>query len=301
MTGIPPPNPQYSVSFDWRFWERELFIRRDIGFLFFGAGNVIPVNAVAVFVLAALILLAHLASKRASAVLRLQRFASGAVLACALVASPFLVLFVHASEPSPRSAVGVAVVWFVVYAALLTATSRWIRRIGAVFLAATVALFVFHDNRMFYSQYLVTQADTIMVARIAERIDRLEVRPGAAATGVVVIGSYSHPPYEGMPHFKGDVLGYSQFEWDSSDARWRIRGLARAIGVDRYTWHDGDELGGAFKDPALLQGRQPWPHPSSVFAHGGYAVVWLGQRREELRVAPFQVWFHSLTGKQPGR
>jgi hypothetical protein len=147
---------------------------------------------------------------------------------------------------------------------------------------------------MFYSQYLVTQADSIMMARIAERIDQLTMPSDAAPIAVVVIGQYSHPQYAGMPRFVGEVLGYSQFEWGLDETRWYMRGLARAIGVDRYAWHDAKELGGAFEDPALLQGRQPWPHRSSVFAHDGYAVVWLGQRREERRVAPLRLWYEGL-------
>jgi len=296
VTGVVPQNQHYSVSFDWRFWERWLYVRRDISFLFFGAGGVIPAKAVGVFLLAALILLLHQFRQPQSVSRRLQSFGLGLLFGVLLVASPFPVLFLHAGELAPRSSVGVGVVWFVLFAYLLTVSSPWIRRAGVACLAVTVAFFVFHDNRMFYTQFLVTQADNLMMTRIAERIDRLALRPDGAATEVVVIGNYSHPPYEGMPRFKGDVLGYSQFEWGYNDSRWLVRGLARSIGVDRYVWRSREELGGAFVDPALLQGRQPWPHANSVFAHDGYAVVWLGQRREEPRDAPFLVWFNSLFG-----
>jgi cell division protein FtsW (lipid II flippase) len=218
------------------------------------------------------------------------------------VVSPFLVLFIHAGQLSPRSSLGVAVVWFALFAAMLVASSAGIRRAGMACLAASVLFFLFQDNRMFFSQHLVTQADTIMMARIAERIDQLAVRSDSTAPEVVFIGQYSHPRYEGMPRFVGDVLGYSQFEWDLSDeARWRIRGLARAIGVDHYVWRSASELGGTFQDPDLLQGRQAWPHSSSVFAHDGYAVVWLGKRREDDRAAPLQVWFDAVRAGRLGR
>jgi len=302
ITGIVAQNRYYSVSFDWRFWERWLWIRGEIGFLFLGAGDVIPVKAVAIFLLAALLWMLHAVGRRRSAFERLQWLALCLMLATLVVISPFLVLFIHEGQLAPRSSMGVAVVWFALFASMLVASSAAIRRAGTACLAVSVVFFLFQDNRMFFSQHLVTQADTIMMARIAERIDQLALRSDAAATDVVFIGQYSHPQYEGMPRFTGDVLGYSQFEWDLSDeARWRIRGLARAIGVDHYVWRSANELGGAFQDPALLRGRQAWPHSSSVFAHDGYAVVWLGQRREDVRLAPLQVWFDALKGGRFGR
>jgi hypothetical protein len=169
-----------------------------------------------------------------------------------------------------------------------------------VCLAVTNALFVFHVNRMFYAQHLVTQADTVMMARIAERIDQLALSTGSGTTPVVVIGQYSHPLHEGMTRFTDSALGYSQFEWGREDTRWHMRALALTIGVDHYTWHVATELGGAFADPALLQDRRPWPHRSSVFAHDGHAVVWLGQRREETRVAPLHSWLEWLWAARSG-
>lgn len=299
-TGVVAQNAYYSVSFDWRFWERWPWIRKEAAFLFLGAGDVIPVKAVVVFLLAALLLVLKPAIDAHDASRRLPRLALHALLAILLVVSPFLVLFIHAGELAPRSSVGVAVVWFVVYAGLLAASTPAIRNAGVAGLAVTFALFAFHDNRMFYAQYLVRQADYLMMARIAERIDRLETRPGAPTTDVVVLGQYSPPKYEGMPRFAGDVLGFSQFEWDPSGARWRLRGLARAIGVDRYVWHDPDEAGASFRDPALLQGRRPWPDRTSVFAHDGIAVVWLGERRTEPRRAPLQLWWDSIRSARSG-
>ena len=300
ITGVVAQNPYYSVSFDWRFWERLAFIRGEIVYLLLGAGDVIPAKAVVIGALAALVLLLHAVRAQRSGRHRLRWLALCVLLGVLLAISPFLVLFLHEGQLAPRSSVGVAVVWFALFASLLAASSAGVRRAGTAGLAAVVLFFVFQDNRMFFSQHLVTQADTLMMARIAERIDRLGVRSDAAATDVVVIGQYSHPPYEGMPRFNGDVLGYSQFEWDLVDTRWRIRGLARAIGIDNYVWHDTAELGGDFKNPALLQGRHPWPHGSSVFVHDGYAVVWLGQRRDDKRTSPLQLWFRSLFRRPSG-
>lgn len=301
VTGVVAQNAYYSVTFDWRFWERWVWIRQEIEFLFLGAGDVIPAKAVVIFLLAALLLVVNEVIVERGVHRRRTRLASSVLVAIALVASPFLVLFIHAGELAPRSALGVAVIWFAVYASLLAATAPPIRRAGIAGLAVTFALFAFHDNRMFYSQYLVREADRVMMARIAERIDRLEMRSDAPTTDVVVLGQYSPPPYAGMPRFAGDVLGYSQFEWDPAGSTWRIRGLARSIGVDRYVWHDAQELGESFRDPGLLQGRRPWPDRSSVFAHDGYAIVWLGERRPEPRSAPLQRWWWSIRRPGPGR
>jgi hypothetical protein len=300
ITGIVAQNPYYSVSFDWRFWERLASIRGETVFLLLGASDVIPAKAVVIWELAALVLLLHVVGRQDDILQRLRWLGLCVLLGFLAAISPFLVLFFHAGQLAPRSSVGVAVVWFALFAFMVAASSAGIRRAGTACLAAAVVFFVFQDNRMFFSQHLVTQADTIMMARIAERIDRLALRDDAAPTNVVVIGQYTHPQYAGMPHFTGDVLGYSQFEWATVETRWYMRGLARAIGVDHYVWRDAAELGEDFRNPALLQGRQPWPHASSVFAHGGYAVVWLGQRREDIRVSPVQTWYKSLTRARKG-
>lgn len=300
VMGIVPQNPYYSVSLDWRFWERWPLIRGEILFLLLGAGDVIPARAVVIFLLAALVLLVYMLGRQRSAFQRLHKLTQCFVFAAALVTAPFLMLFLHAGELAPRSSVGVAVIWFALFAGMLSASAPGVRRAGMAFLAVIVAFFLFQDNRMFYSQYLVTQADSIMMARIAERIDQLATPRAAAAIDVVVIGQYSHPQYAGMPRFKGEVLGYSQFEWDPGVTRWHMRDLARSIGVDHYAWHDPKDLGGTFGDPALLQGRQPWPHRSSVFAHDGYAVVWLGKRRDERRVTPLRLWYEALKKAGPG-
>jgi hypothetical protein len=287
------------VSFDWRFWERWPLIRGEVLFLLLGAGDVIPAKTVVILVLAAFVMLVYVVGRQQSALQRLRMLTQCLILAAVLVTAPFLVLFVHAGELAPRSSVGVAVIWFALFAGMLAASSPGVRRAGTACLAAIVLFFLFQDSRMFYSQYLVTQADSIMMARIAERIDQLTMPRDAAPIDVVVIGQYSPPQYAGMPRFVGEVLGYSQFEWDLDETRWYVRGLARAIGVDRYAWHDAKELGGAFADPALLQGRQPWPHRSSVFAHDGYAVVWLGQRREEAG-GSLRLWYEGLSKARSG-
>src|SRR5208282_3678377 len=295
-TGIVAKSQYYSVSFDWHFWERLRFIRSEIEFLFLGAGDVIPAKVVAIFLLAALLWMLHAVARERGALRRLQWLALYLVLAALLVVSPFMVLFVHDGQLAPRSSVGVAVVWIALFASMLAASSIWIRRAGTACLGVVILFFLFQDNRMFFSQHLITRADIIMMARIAERIDQLGVRSDAGATDVVFIGQYSQPEYEGMPRFSGAALGHSQFEWElnGDDARWRIRGLAKAIGVDHYAWPGSSDLGEAFHDPLLLRDRQPWPHSSSVFAHDGYAVVWLGHRREESRSAPLQVWFDAV-------
>jgi hypothetical protein len=300
LTGIVAQNPYYSVSFDWRFWERLASIRGEILFLLLGAADVIPAKAVVIWLLCVLMLLLHVVGGQRDILQRLRWLGLCVLLGFLAAISPFLVLFFHAGQLAPRSSVGVAVVWFALFAAMLAAPSAGIRRAGTACLAAAVIFFVFQDNRMFFSQHLVTQADTIMMARIAERIDRLALRSDAAPTDVVAIGQYTHPQSAGISHFYGDVLGYSQFEWATVDTRWYMRGLARAIGVDHYVWHDAAELGEDFRSPSLLQGRQPWPHASSVFAHDGYAVVWLGQRREDARVSPLQLWYKSLVRARKG-
>jgi glucosyltransferase GtrII-like protein len=292
-------NAYYSVGFDWKFWERWGWIRSEIAFLFFGAGDVIPVKAVVVFLLAAAMLLFADVGRPQRLGARLISGGRFALLAVLAMLSPFVVLFVHEGQLAPRSSVGVAVVWLVVFAVLLGSASRLVRRAATAAIGVVIVMFAFHDNRMFFAQSLVTQADMAMMARIAERIDQLPLEHGSAPTPVVIVGAYSRPPYEGMPRFYGDVLGYSQFEWNPADTRWAVRGLARAIGVDHYVWHDPAELGGVFAEPALVEGRQPWPHRSAVFARDGYAVVWLGKRREDRRISPLQAWFDAI-GKPSG-
>jgi hypothetical protein len=296
-TGITAQGSYYSVTFDWHFWERWHVIRNDIDYLFLGAGDVIPPVTIVIFLLAAAGAGAYGVLRQPGARRRLSAAALWVLLALALLVAPFAVLFFHAGQLAPRSSVGLAVVWFAVFAFLLRAPARAVRGAGLAALSVVVVLFVFQVNRMFFSQHLVAQADRLMMTRIAERIDQLPIDSKGEPIDVVVIGQYSHPLYAGMPRFGGDVLGFSQFEWNPADTRWAISGLARSIGVDRYRWLDAGELSGAFREPALLLGRSPWPHRSAVFAQDGRAVVWLGQRREEPRVAPLRRWYESFKAR----
>ena len=296
-TGIAAQSAYYSVTFDWKFWERWFLIRSEIDYLFLGAGNVIPPTAVVIFLLAATIALAYGVLTQPGARRRLSAVVSWAILALALTAAPFAVLFIHEGQLAPRSSLGLAVAWFAVFAFLLRAPARAMRGTGLAAVAVVVVVFVFQVNRMFFSQHLVAQADRLMMTRIAERIDQLPIDPKGQPVDVVIIGQYSHPAHAGMPRFGGDVLGFSQFEWDPAETRWSLRGLARSIGVDHYRWLDAGELGGTFREPALLQGRSPWPHKSAVFAQDGRAVVWLGERRDEPRIAPLQTWYESVRAR----
>ena len=72
ITGVVAQNPYYSVSFDWRFWERLASIRGETAFLLLGASDVIPAKAVVIWVLAALLLLLHEVGRQRGALQRLR-------------------------------------------------------------------------------------------------------------------------------------------------------------------------------------------------------------------------------------
>jgi len=274
--GISPPSDYYSVSWQLAFWERWDLIEPQISFLLLGCGGLVPTGAVLLFLLAAVFAAGDWIVRRPPPVV----VAGGLMLGLALVLAPFSVLFLHASRLAPRSSLGAAVVWVVVFAALASSASRTTRWFGNISVSLVVLSFVFQSNQVFYSQNLVAQADRTMIARIAERIDVIDTNPRMEGRPrVVVVGSYSHPHYPGISRYHNSVLGFSNFEWHGGNEL-RVQALAASVGVDRYDWFAADAVGSPAAVERMLQGRAPWPSADSVFIHDDKIVVWLGLRRE---------------------
>jgi hypothetical protein len=209
-----------------------------------------------------------------------------------LYAAPFLVMLLHAGGLAPRSAMGVGVLWLAAWALAQEFSGGKIARYFATGSAvAVLVIFLFQNNRMFYSEYLVEQADMLTISRMAERIALLDAQNGPQnITGIVVLGSYSYPKMPATVRYCGSVLGYSMFEWDTETPHFAAATLAKIHGIDQYVSYGAAELPAHTDVKALVANRQSWPHADAVFLQDNFAVLWLGERDTSCGEGSFRDW-----------
>ncbi|MCG6862442.1 MAG: glucosyltransferase domain-containing protein [Chromatiaceae bacterium] len=281
-----PTSAFYSVSFDFAFWRRWGAIRDDIEFLTLGAGSVLPPLTVVAWMLVLLGSGIVLAREKGG----MTAIAVAAVALTTATVSVFGVLFLHSGQLAPRSTVGLGVVWAVAFSAGLLMDARFLHKVVISTALFVLATFVFHINAMFFSQYLVQEADKLMIARILERVEALYGESDYEGTKTVVpIGGYTHASSPHQQRYAGSVIGFSNFEWDGGNP-WRIAFLAASLGSKGYKWEDA----GQARDSLDLDARKPWPSTDAVFLHEGKAIVWLGEAQAVERTSPIQSWFRNL-------
>ncbi len=289
-TGLSGGEGYYAVTFDITFWKRWNSILYTIRYLLFGSDGLIPHITQLIFFLIVGYIVIQLSLFR----INRKFFLYLPLVLCVLVfllASPFLVLFLHEGDLAPRSAMGVGLLWLAFWAF----GQEIARGLPARLLSSTallvVVVFLFQNNRMLYSEHLVEQADALTITRIAERIAMLDAQNGAQnISGIVVLGNYSHPVYPSVVRYCGSVLGYSMFEWDSETPQNQLRVLARARGIDQYALYGASALMEGIDSKTLVANRQPWPHADAVFLQDDLAVLWLGERRTDCGERSFQDW-----------
>lgn len=259
----------YSVSLQFDFWNRLPFILGQIVYLLLGTGDFIPALPLLAFFGLSLTMGFLILTKRT--LTWPSRLTAFAFLGASFIA-PFSVLFIHEGGLAPRSTIGLGLLWSGIFAL----ASEWFQASGRKIVMATIlfvlASFVFHINSMFYSQFLVSEADRFMMNRIVERVSLLPTTRVAEKTAVIMAGSYTHPQLPHMHHFKGSVLGFSEFEWDSGNP-YRMLALAHSMGLGDYDLVIDEDLERRLKDAS----HPSWPHPDSVFLDGNRVVVWLGE------------------------
>ncbi|HSC76061.1 MAG TPA: glucosyltransferase domain-containing protein [Pseudomonadales bacterium] len=292
-TGLPAGEGYYAVTFDIAFWKRWASIVYDVCYLLSGADGLVPHIAQLLFFVVVGCVAIQLVFVRKNAKFFLD-FPVVMVLLAILLVSPFFVLFLHEGGLAPRSSIGVGLLWLAAWAMAQKISRGLSARILSAAAFLVVCIFLFQNNRMFYSEYLVEQADAINVTRMEERIAMLDAQNGEQdIQGAVVLGTYSHPVSPPMVRYCGSVLGYSMFELDSENPQNALIVLTKAHGLDHHYWYGPSKPELQFDTKAVVANRKPWPHADAVFLQDGWAVLWLGERRTDCGEGSFQDWLAS--------
>jgi hypothetical protein len=297
-TGLPAGEGYYSVSFDLAFWQRWDNIISTSVYLLSGSEGLIPYRAQLLFllVLGFVITRLVLSGGHRTYLPALLAVMTGLAL---LLLTPFFMLLLHAGSLAPRSAMGVGVLWVAAWALAQEFSAG---KVAKYFVSGTalavLVMFLFQNNRMFYSEYLVEQADMLTISRMAERIAMLDAQNGEEnLKGIVILGNYSYPQTPAMVRYCDSVLGYSMFEWDTENPHYAAATLAKIRGIEQYISYGPSVLQAHVDVMALVANRQPWPHADAVFLQDNFAVLWLGERRTGCGEGSFRDW---LTRWLPG-
>lgn len=183
---------------------------------------------------------------------------------------PFWILFVQPMPMTPRSAVGLGVLYGYVFALLVARARR--RRLMLLAGVAVILLisFIFTGNQMYYSQLLASQADQVTVTRIATRIDAVAGQHQLKMPiHVTFVGHYAPA---GRQFAKYDTIGSSPLDWDQGNIH-RQAALFSLLGVDGIVIDRNPRLREEIGDVVMTEKRPSWPAPGSVFLYKDDLVV----------------------------
>ncbi len=164
----------------------------------------------------------------------------------------------------------------------------------AIGLAAAAFLFllifrgnIVMDNRLLYSDYVVSQQENALTERLVERIETVsggEAAPagnsaesaadGGKETAVAILGKWSPTCNPSM--IQGETLGHSFYEWDQTVpggtckrvlSYWRVLGYEYQ-NPDAQQWEAAEKLG---------EGMPAWPRQGSVVREGELVVIKLSE------------------------
>lgn len=164
----------------------------------------------------------------------------------------------------------------------------------AIGLAAAAFLFllifrgnIVMDNRLLYSDYVVSQQENALTERLVERIETVsggEAAPagnsaesaadGGKETAVAILGKWSPTCNPSM--IQGETLGHSFYEWDQTVpggtckrvlSYWHVLGYEYQ-NPDAQQWEAAEKLG---------EGMPAWPRQGSVVREGELVVIKLSE------------------------
>jgi hypothetical protein len=159
---------------------------------------------------------------------------------------------------------------YAVLSALAFAYKRGRRLLWLLFCAA-VFINVYIANSLFYADHVARQRDSVMAARLIDRIE--DVGRGAFGEKVplVIVGHWQHEP--GGPAIRVEVFGESFFEHDGGDPH-RIAAYLRLLGCRGLAPLPITEIRDDLQDIKL---RPSWPAKESVFRTTRAVVVKLSE------------------------
>jgi len=183
---------------------------------------------------------------------------------------PFWLLFVQSMPLSPRSTVGLGILFGYVFAALAIHANRRLFAVLAGISALIVLQFVFTGNEMYFTQFLANQAEQVTVTRVASRLDAVaKENEFKTPFEITFIGRYAPA---GGKFARFDTLGSSPLDWDQGNIH-RQAALFSLYGVDGIVINRDENLRQEIYD--YIQSKQipAWPDPSSVFPYKKSIVV----------------------------
>lgn len=183
---------------------------------------------------------------------------------------PFWILLVQSMPLAPRSTVGLGILYGYVFAVLAVRASRHFRFLLIGLATIVVTQFIFLGNEMYYSQFLASQADQVVVTRIAARIDSFAKDNDLSyPVRVTIVGRYAPAARQ---YAKYDTIGSSPLDWDSGNIH-RQASLFSLYGVDGIVIDRDPKIRSEIIDYIESSKLPSWPDPNSVFLYKGSLVV----------------------------
>jgi hypothetical protein len=183
---------------------------------------------------------------------------------------PFWLLFVQSMPLTPRSTVGLGILFGYVFAALTINSHRRVTAFLTGISALIIINFAFTGNAMFYTQFLANQAEQVTVSRVASRLDAVAKENRLQSPfEVTFIGRYAPA---GRQFAKYDTIGSSPLDWDQGNIH-RQAALFSLYGVDGITINRNETLRQEIYEYIQTKQVPSWPDPNSVFYYKNSIVV----------------------------
>lgn len=189
----------------------------------------------------------------------------------ALVLSPFFLAFYLGHDLPQRSQFSLQFVYaFAIY--LLAYQLKNKKIFVSIIIILSIALSFNHAYRvsnLLYTDYMKYQSEVSLANKITDRIDNLNLDDNFKYP-VAFVGSIH--PLSTPNELRGDIIGASFFEWDSTapyGSNYRILGFMRTIGYP-YKWPNMEEIERSKK---IATEMKCWPNTESVKFKDGIIVV----------------------------
>ena len=192
------------------------------------------------------------------------------VFLASVLVLPFWLLFVQTMPLTPRSAVGLGIIYGYIFAALTTGVNRRITGALTGLAALLIGAFVFTGNEMYYTQFLASQADQVAINRVAARLDSIALLHRLKSPlEVTFVGHYS-PASRKFARF--DTIGSSPLDWDRGNLH-RQASIFDLYGVDGIIVNGDETLRQELVSHIKEHQIPGWPALGSVFLYNQSILV----------------------------
>lgn len=197
----------------------------------------------------------------------------GVIALLGVLLAPFYMTIICGHAPVIRAQLVLPfTVAFMVYVLFLVADGKKVMTYALLVIGfVTAYLQLRYTMLLNYSDQVRYESDVRMASSMIERIDLLQNEE--CSYPVVFIGTQSAKLNNSC--IKGEVIGYSFFEWDAAVEPYgyynsrRVLGLMQTMGVN-YTWADVDTTKAAYE---YSQDMKSWPAKESVALYQDTIIV----------------------------